>query len=241
VALTVFKTVRDPTTSGWVGSIPMHSRQPARVARDCGLASHNGPMRNVKLTRVYLSMVFAAACLPSLLVAQQSGVARPAATSTAPATAAPSPIAAVDSFTPPISPGRAFLYSFLIPGSAQSILGRHKAGAGFVFVEAVTLGMIRESAADVHEARRLKGDSTVISYVDANGNPLVFKTPRQFGDAYIQAREAHVEDWIALLVANHLFAAADGFVAAHLWDVRARLAMRAVPNGGTALALSVSW
>ena len=27
VALTVFKTVRDLTTSGWVGSIPMHSRQ----------------------------------------------------------------------------------------------------------------------------------------------------------------------------------------------------------------------
>ena len=30
VALTVFKTVRDLTTSGWVGSIPMHSRQPLR-------------------------------------------------------------------------------------------------------------------------------------------------------------------------------------------------------------------
>ena len=27
VALTVFKTVRDLTLSGWVGSIPMHSRQ----------------------------------------------------------------------------------------------------------------------------------------------------------------------------------------------------------------------
>jgi hypothetical protein len=26
VALTVFKTVRDLTSSGWVGSIPMHSR-----------------------------------------------------------------------------------------------------------------------------------------------------------------------------------------------------------------------
>jgi hypothetical protein len=30
VALTVFKTVRDLTTSGWVGSIPMHSRHRAR-------------------------------------------------------------------------------------------------------------------------------------------------------------------------------------------------------------------
>jgi hypothetical protein len=32
VALTVFKTVRDLTSSGWVGSIPMHSRQPMSIA-----------------------------------------------------------------------------------------------------------------------------------------------------------------------------------------------------------------
>jgi hypothetical protein len=196
-------------------------------------------MRNSNSTRFFQSMFIAAAFLPSVLVAQQSGATRPATT---PATVASSvPVAAVDSFTPPISPGRAFLYSFLLPGSAQSILGRHKAGAAFVFVEAVTLGMIRESAADVHEARRLAGDSTVVSYVDANGNARLIETPRQFDDAYIQAREAHVEDWIALLVANHLFAAADGFVAAHLWDVRARLAMRPAPGGATAFGLSLSW
>ncbi|HEY4219666.1 MAG TPA: hypothetical protein VGM67_21185 [Gemmatimonadaceae bacterium] len=187
-------------------------------------------MRISNLTRLFRFTLVAAALAPSALVAQRSGAVPPAV-----------PVAVVDSFTPPISPGRAFLYSFLLPGSSQSILGRHKAGAAFVFVEAVTLGMIRESAADVHEARRLAGDSTVVSYVDAAGNPLLFKAPRQFNDAYIQTREAHVEDWIALLVANHLFSAADGFVAAHLWDVRARLAMRALPGGGASIAASFAW
>jgi hypothetical protein len=110
-----------------------------------------------------------------------------------------------------------------------------------VFVEAVSLGMIRESAADVHEARRLKGDSTVLTYVDVSGNPSVIKSARQFDDAYVQAREAHVEDWIALLVANHLFAGADAFVAAHLWDVRARLALSMTPHRGTGLSASLSW
>jgi hypothetical protein len=149
--------------------------------------------------------------------------------------------AAVDSFTPPISPGRAFLYSFALPGSAQSILGRHKAGATYIFVEAVTLGMIRESAADVHEARRLAGDSTVFSYVDGQGDAAVIKTPPRFNGAYIQTREAHVEDWVALLVANHLFAGADAFVAAHLWDVPARLALRMLPHGGATVSASLSW
>ena len=35
--------------------------------------------------------------------------------------------------------------------------------------------------------------------------------------------ELDVEDWIALLVANHLFAASEAFVAASLWDVNARV------------------
>ncbi len=188
-------------------------------------------------------MLTAALLLPAAVSAQATGVQRPApAVPAVPAVpAGVIPRAVDDSFTPPLSPRRAFLYSLALPGSAQSILGRHKAGAAFLFVEAISLGMIRESAADVHEARRLAGDSTVISYVDNSGNALLAKAPRQFNDNYIQAREAHVEDWIALLVANHLFAGADAFVAAHLWDVRARLAMRALPRGGAVLSASVSW
>jgi hypothetical protein len=58
----------------------------------------------------------------------------------------------------------------------------------------------------------------------------------------VRARSAHVEDWIALLVANHLFAGADAFVAAHLWDVPARLGLRVVPRaGGTTVSASFRW
>lgn len=144
-----------------------------------------------------------------------------------------------DSLVPPISPRRAFLYSFLVPGSGQSILGRHKAAAAFLFVEAVCLAMIRESGADVHEARRSAGDSLIVSYVDQSGNPAVLKAAPRFGSAEIHTREAHVEDWAALLVGNHLFSGADAFVAAHLWDVRVRLAMRNTPDG-RALAIGAT-
>ena len=135
---------------------------------------------------------------------------------------------------PPLSPGRAFLYSFLVPGLGQSRLGRHKAAAAFVFVEAMSIAMIRESAADAHEARRFNGDSIVVSYTDT---VPTFGGPAQFTDREVHSRDAHVEDWVALLVGNHLFAGADAFVAAHLWDVPVKLGLRRTPNG-TALAVS---
>jgi hypothetical protein len=148
--------------------------------------------------------------------------------------------AATDSVVAPLSPRRAFLYSFLLPGYAQSVLGRHKAGATFMLVEALSLVMIRESVADVREARRLEGDSIVISYVDQNGDPSVTKAPRQFDDAYVHVRRAHAEDWAALLVANHLFAGADAFVSANLWDLPAKLGLHLLP-GGAVVSASMRW
>ena len=85
--------------------------------------------------------------------------------------------------------------------------------------------MIRESGADVREARRQLGDSLVLSYVDASGTRQTTPTleRRRFGDDEVSARRSHMEDWIALLVANHLFAASEAFVSASLWDVNARV------------------
>ena len=147
---------------------------------------------------------------------------------------------AADTLRPPLSPRRAFFYSFLAPGYSQSVLGRHKAATSFILVEAITISMIRESAADLHEARRMQNDSVVVSYVDASGNPGLVVAPPRFGDADVHTRAAHVEDWIALLVANHLFAGADAFVAANLWDVPARLGLRMLPHGAV-LSASLKW
>lgn len=140
-----------------------------------------------------------------------------------------------DSLVPPITPRRAFLYSFLAPGYGQSVLGRHKAASGFLLVEAISLTMIRESAADLREARRFENDTIVVSYGDG-GVPTT--RVGRFTSREVRTRQAHVEDWIALLIANHLFAGADAFVAAHLWDVGPRLALRATPRG-TSLTASL--
>jgi hypothetical protein len=140
-------------------------------------------------------------------------------------TAVVAPPAARDTLKPPISPGKAFLHSLVFPGSAQNKLGRNRVAAGIIAVEAMSIAMIRESGADVREARRQLGDSLVISYVDNSGNKLATPTieRRRFGDDEVSARRSHVEDWIALLIANHLFAASEAFVAASLWDVNARV------------------
>jgi len=148
----------------------------------------------------------------------------------------------VDSLQPPLSPRRAFLYSFLVPGYSQTVLRRHKTAAGFLLFEGMAIAMIRESAADVHEARRGFRDTLVVSYVDAFGGALSVPdtiTPR-FGSKEVRSRQSHVEDWIAILVANHLFAGADAYVASHLWDVAARVGLRLAPQGA-ALTASITW
>jgi hypothetical protein len=150
-------------------------------------------------------------------------------------------LARMDSLRTPIGPRRAFVYSFLVPGYSQSVLGRNKAAAAFLLVEAISLGMIRESAADRHEARRIENDTLIVSYVDASGSAGRITAPPHFNDGYVHTRAAHVEDWIALLVANHLFAGADAFVAANLWDVPARLGFRLLPNGGHVVSASFKW
>jgi hypothetical protein len=149
---------------------------------------------------------------------------------------------AADSVKPPLSPRRAFLYSALVPGSAQSILGRHKAAAIMLLVEGISIAMLRESAADVREARRMSGDSLVISYVSPSGDSLTSPAVagRRFDPQYVHTRQAHVEDWVAFIVANHLFSGADAFVAANLWDVPTQLQLRVGP-GGVRIGTTLTW
>ena len=239
MALTVFKTVRDLTLSGWVGSIPMHSRQ-SRSRADPGseMMHSTGLARTV---RAFALASFVGACWSRGLGAQQRDTTArvPIPTRIQRDTAK---TAAGDSAKAPLSPRRAFLYSFLLPGYSQSILRRHRAGALFMLTEAISIVMIRESGADLREARRFSGDSIVLSYVDDNGAPLAAPQARagRFGATEVRSREAHVEDWIALLIANHLFAGADAFVAANLWDVPAKLGLRVAPGAATVSA-SVAW
>lgn len=145
-----------------------------------------------------------------------------------------------DSLRPPVTPRRAFLYSLLAPGYSQSLLGRHRAAVLMLAFEGIALAMIHESAADLQEARRTANDSVVISYVTpGNSATRTIKAPR-FDDDYVRVRRSHLEDWIAVLIANHLFSGADAFVAANLWDVPAQLSVRVTP-GRAVLGASLSW
>jgi hypothetical protein len=207
VAVSVFKTACDPSYVG-LGGFDSHALPPFDPARLSHLR------RLVKQHRSILLFVASfAACTNA--IAQSA------------ASAAVLPVVPADSVRPPITPKRAFLSSLLVPGSAQNRLGRHRAAAALIGVEAMSIAMIRESGADVREARQQAGDTLVVSYVDDKGDrlPTPLLQRRRFGDVEVRSRRSHVEDWVALLIANHLFAACDAFVAANLWDVAAHVTM----------------
>ena len=169
------------------------------------------------------------------LASQPLGAQRPDTASAAVDTSGPKP-----ELRPPLSPRRAFLYSLLVPGYAQSILGRTRAGTVEIAFETVALVMIRQSAADIKEARRNAVDSIPVAFVDANGVAKITYQRTPFPKSLIKSRRSHLEDWIAVLIANHLFSAADGYVASLLWDLPTEMALRATPHSAE-LALRVYW
>lgn len=139
---------------------------------------------------------------------------------------------------PPLSPRRAFLYSFALPGYSQSVLNRPTAGALFVLTESIAWVMLRESSAELRQARRLLTDSLVVLGYDASGGPIT--QPSGYNQRLVDIRRGHVEDWIAFIFANHLFAAADAYVAAHLWDLPTQISVES-RSAGTVVVAKVHW
>lgn len=186
---------------------------------------------------------------PSLSLAQQAdsiraGVSRPVLA--APAVPATPTVTAgseaQDTLRPPISPRRAFLYSLMLPGAGQAKLDRGYAGGMFFLIEVASLALVHRSAEDLRIARASAGDSVPLRYqldevtglpvLDTNGDPTVaaWRVSR-FDASYVRTRRLHYEDWIAVLIFNHLFAGADAFVAAQLWDLPGKVAIRQTPFG----------
>lgn len=96
--------------------------------------------------------------------------------------------------------------SLLIPGWGQAATGRAVTGALFVAWEGTTLYMMWKART---EARYFA----------------------ETGSTSLDGKRQEEEDWLVLLVFNHLFAAAEAFVAAHLQDFPEELKIRAVPGG----------
>ncbi|MCC6242432.1 MAG: hypothetical protein IT353_06300, partial [Gemmatimonadaceae bacterium] len=136
---------------------------------------------------------------------------------------------------------QAFLYSALIPGFGQSKLDRGSSGALFASVEMAAIAMVRRSSSDLAEARRYRLDTLPSDFTvgGAKPTPTGIVTGR-YSSALVKTRRLHVEDWIAAVAFNHLFAGADAFVAAQLWDVPVSLS--AVPaRDGVVFAVAVRW
>jgi hypothetical protein len=155
--------------------------------------------------------------------------------------AAPAPAGVVRP-RPPVSSRAAFLSSLVVPGYGQTRLGRPTAASIFVAVELFSVAMARKSAADLRTAAKYEDDSVTVRIpIDpATGLPRPERRPGAFGVERVRARRQHYEDWIAVLAFNHLFAGADAFVAANLWDLPTQISVHSTDRGPT-LAVSLTW
>ena len=154
---------------------------------------------------------------------------------------------------PPVSPTRAFLYSLALPGLGQSALERRYSGAAFFLIEAFTVALVRRLADDLRVAKAFLGDSvpslydidaaTGLARRDGKGNPVVLAWQLSgHTNDLLRTRKLQLEDWVAVLVFNHLISGADAFVAANLWDLPEHVQMRAFPvPRGVGLAISVAF
>ena len=204
-----------------------------------GFDSHPLPPRVGWLSRTALVMACALALfVPDALFAQQTD-----------SVAVGARIRSVRDTTPArVSPRGAFLRSLLVPGWGQAKLDRGTAGAIFVLTETLAAVMIVKSARQLDQAKDARGDSVFIGYqlggdgtpvLDTLGNPVqVFEQDPLAGR--VRSRRQQMEDWLAILVFNHLFSGAEAFVAGHLGDIPRRLSMQPAPDG-LGLSASIAW
>jgi hypothetical protein len=188
------------------------------------------------------ALLLASLAIPSRarLIAQATGAPAP-----------PKPAGVTRPTRPPVTPRRAFFYSLLVPGTGQVALERHTWGGAFFLVEGLSLGLVFRSAEDLRLARQFRADSVPVTYqADAGGQPVLGSDGRpvvatwkvsQYSAARVRARQTHYEDWIAVVIFNHLMSGADAYVAAQLWDLPARVGLRAAPDGRTAVVATMTF
>lgn len=116
---------------------------------------------------------------------------------------------------PPISPSTAFFRSLLVPGWGQSTLGRNGMAGIFVGFEGFAAIMVWKSSWQLNYARAR--------------------------NKYVKSHTQEQQDWIVLLIFNHLMSGAEAYVSAHLYDFPATLKMRAMPNGQTGVGINVGF
>lgn len=166
-----------------------------------------------------LALVSACA-VPGALAAQEPPPPPPAdsvrvAVDTAPVVRADTVQSRADSVRPrpPITPTGAFLRSLVLPGWGQARLGRNVTGGLFVAFEGLAAAMVWKTYWQLDFAR----------------------TRGKWVKSHTQERE----DWLVLLGFNHLMAAAEAYVSAHLYDFPAALRARQLPDGATGVGFTL--
>lgn len=209
------------------------------VRATCSVARVAG--RRTAVIALAVALGLTSATPPRMLRAQVTDSSRVRADSAVQPQSLPTAPRAQSRLSPPISPRRAFLYSLALPGFGQSRLDRGTSGALFSSIELAALVMVRRSGADVREAKRYRIDTLPAEFTVASGLFVPSgRVTNRFTRDLQRARRLHVEDWLAVLAFNHLFAAADAFVAAQLWDVPVSLSARPA-QGGAAVVATVHW
>jgi hypothetical protein len=202
-------------------------------------------MRVVRGVSAPLLLACAAALLGSPLQAQRSDPVGARRDSAATDTTARRPVRRIPSsipdslLRPPITPKAAFLRSVTLPGWGQTGLRRSTAALLFSVVEVGSLYMVGKARADLRRARSL---STLDSLVAGDPSLTGAATTRSVAmdQGMLNARKLQVEDWLAILLFNHLLSGADAYVAANLWDLPARVSIQHTP-GGTGIGARLHW
>ena len=114
---------------------------------------------------------------------------------------------------PPVTPGGAFIRSLVIPGWGQARLGRNVTGGIFLLFEGIAGAMVWKANWQLDWAR----------------------TRGKFVASHRQERE----DWIVLLVFNHLLSGAEAYVSALLYDFPVALKAQRLPGGATGVGVTI--
>jgi len=114
----------------------------------------------------------------------------------------------------PTTPMGAMFRSFLLPGWGQAVYGRKVTAGVMLGVEGLALGMILKASSELQYIRETGSDR------DA---------------AKLQERE----DWMAILIFNHLMSGLEAYVSAHLYDFPGDLQLQALPQGGMRVGVTL--
>lgn len=114
----------------------------------------------------------------------------------------------------PTTPMGAMFRSFLVPGWGQAVYGRKVTAGVMMGFEGLSWGMLLKISSEMDQ---IPGRDSL----------------------RIRDKRQERQDWIAVLVFNHLMSGLEAYVSAHLYDFPGDLELRAMPSGGMRMGVTL--